>query len=746
LNVHHTGFDTPPLQREADVAAPVPRVERRKALIGASLEDARGRLSSLTEQLEEHLEEYAAPLLAEAQKQLRQATCRIAIIGQVKAGKSTFINALVQQPGLLPTDINPCTAVVTLLQFRKGAPPEHAAVFRLFSSDEWSNLAEGGGILRELTERLVPSFRPELLRVQLEFMRKRAERRLGPSFQELLGQCHGFKEITPNLLADYVSAEDDHQPAAGSGRQRYSDITRTAELFLSQGPFAFPTTLIDTPGTNDPFLVRDEITRRCLENPDIFVFVLSALQPPSASDMAMLRLLNGLHKDRIVVFINRADQLADPTGDRTAVKSLVEQRLRREFPALDIPVVVGSAWLGNLGLRLQQGDLRAGLDPSHQPLLRRVGLPAGAILGRLTNAERSRMAAAMYESSGMAEISAAITRLMNQGGSAILFRQIAACLIELVRSADISANAELNSIERLLAARRTEAATLGARIAEEQKSLSVFEERAGAIKSTFEQIEAHLTDLIAFGTEALRVDLHRIVRSFSDEQSELMLQLSEVRNPGTTLGCNVMPLRDRLEAAYLASFEHMAAELVRVESFLYPQLQIIVAKLLPDCHRAFIEPPTAPLQPIPSAPLSATVALDLGAPWWKLWFAARRSPQERAEHLGKLIEDEFHPVVEALVDLAETRLSERAGYTIGRANAISAGMLVGIERRRSLLAAERGLLDGVSDKPAMQRLEREQAERATACRQTRAACAVYSEELARLASVLEHASREGDGS
>ena len=58
--------------------------------------------------------------------------------------------------------------------------------------------------------------------------------------------------------------------------------------------------------------MRDEITRRSLENPDVYVFVISALQPLSAADIYMLRLLNGLHKDRIVVFINRADQLPTP--------------------------------------------------------------------------------------------------------------------------------------------------------------------------------------------------------------------------------------------------------------------------------------------------------------------------------------------------------------------------------------------------------------------------------------------------
>ena len=151
--------------------------------IGAHLEQARLRLLALIERLSDLLGEHAAPLLEAASKQLHQRCCRIAVIGQIKAGKSTFINALAERPGFLPADINPWTAVVTALHFRDSpTPPEHAAVFHLFSADQWKDLAEGGGRLRELTERLVPGFQPDLLRAQLEVMRKRAERRLGSKF------------------------------------------------------------------------------------------------------------------------------------------------------------------------------------------------------------------------------------------------------------------------------------------------------------------------------------------------------------------------------------------------------------------------------------------------------------------------------------------------------------------------------------------------------------------------------------
>jgi hypothetical protein len=201
-------------------------------------------------------------------------------------------------------------------------------------------------------------------------------------------------------------------------------------------------------------------------------------------------------------------------------------------------------------------------------------------------------------------------------------------------------------------------------------------------------------------------------------------------------------LRERLEAAYLDAFQRMAADITRVERFLYPQLEVIAAKLLPEAPDAFRAPPVPPLEPIPCEPLSARVALDLGAPWWKLWFAERPSPQERAQHLRQLIKDEFYPVNEALVRLAETRLGERARDAIERANALADSMLAGIDKRKERLAAQYDLLSGGSDKEAVRRLQDEQDRQAEALRQTKAACAAFGDELAQLMKLLETATVE----
>src|ERR687886_276851 len=51
-----------------------------------------------------------------ASKNLRQGVFRLLVLGDMKRGKSTFLNALIGE-NLLPSDVNPCTALLTVLRY-----------------------------------------------------------------------------------------------------------------------------------------------------------------------------------------------------------------------------------------------------------------------------------------------------------------------------------------------------------------------------------------------------------------------------------------------------------------------------------------------------------------------------------------------------------------------------------------------------------------------------------------------------
>jgi hypothetical protein len=51
-----------------------------------------------------------------ASQNLREGVFRLLVLGDMKRGKSTFLNALIGE-NLLPSDVNPCTAVLTVLRY-----------------------------------------------------------------------------------------------------------------------------------------------------------------------------------------------------------------------------------------------------------------------------------------------------------------------------------------------------------------------------------------------------------------------------------------------------------------------------------------------------------------------------------------------------------------------------------------------------------------------------------------------------
>ena len=101
---------------------PSPMDMRAIGGIGAPLEALRQQLRGCGQSLAGVLEPAGQALVREALGVLERHVCRIAVVGQIKSGKSTFINALIQDPTLLPTDVTPWTTAVTNLHYSTGQP------------------------------------------------------------------------------------------------------------------------------------------------------------------------------------------------------------------------------------------------------------------------------------------------------------------------------------------------------------------------------------------------------------------------------------------------------------------------------------------------------------------------------------------------------------------------------------------------------------------------------------------------
>ena len=311
------------------------------------------QLTSVANQMEKLVVPGALDRTLEMQKRLSKFKTRISLVGQVKAGKTALANAVIGRPGLLPSDVNPWTSVITSLHVNAVHPAGKTAVFKFFDKDEWTDMTTMGGRLGEMADRANFEDEAEEMREQVRELQARAKQRLGVNFKLLLGNTHSFGEFDDALVKRYVCLGDEEETGAGSGG-RFADLTKSADLYFDNPTFPLPLVVRDTPGVNDPFLVREAVTLNNLADSDICVIVLSAHQALSTVDIGLINIIMGLQHEQIVLFVNRIDELEDPHRQVSEIEGYIRQTLKAQNLPQDIPIVFGSAQWGEAAIA---GDL-----------------------------------------------------------------------------------------------------------------------------------------------------------------------------------------------------------------------------------------------------------------------------------------------------------------------------------------------------------------------------------------------------
>jgi hypothetical protein len=644
-------------------------------------------------------------LVGEAMSRLGQQAFRIGVVGQIKSGKSSFINAFVRQPSLLPTDVTPWTTTVTNLHFGQAGAGKHAAQFQFFSESEWQDLAHGGGRVRELTQRLVPGFEPEILRQHVEALKRRASARLGPEFEALLGCGHHFEAVSSDLLLRYVCSGDFAAGTQIAQLGKYADITKRADLYLDGGPFDFRVTVTDTPGTNDPFLIRDEITRRSLESADLYVVVLTARQPLSESDVALMRLMHGLNRDRIIVFVNRIDDFTDVGYDLAEVLVYIEKKLKLLFPGARIPIVAGSAAWASCAIEDDTGSLDRLFERPSLGYLVDAGLVHPEDLEwRAINdpAARDRLRRALYTASGLPAMYRTIAEHMGSCQAAQVQLQTARRFSEMVHASANASRYELQTSASGAAGTPAQRhPTDPVSLANEARTL---DQVAKNVEQSAKTIEQQLGIMIAEEMGALRHALQSAVAAHGAQERQILIEtLARGRAPRVWTHEGV-ELRRTLGKVFIDGFIRAAARVLDFQGRVGPELRGLMKLIAPDMPMP-ADPESALLE-IPSPSVSALgrfVALDLDSSWWGSFWRGRASPAAYGDQIEALVRSEFEPVVEELVETAQRALSGYAATTTQWSFGLSLNIVQGLQRRREYLLARSGAAGGGEDPAAAQK-------------------------------------------
>lgn len=304
-----------------------------------AIQMCQARLANALERLQGLVAPETADRVTQIREELAHFSVRISMVGQVKAGKTALTNSLIGRAELLPSDVNPWTSVITSIHLNTVQPRGKDAVFTFFTTKEWERMVNMGGHLGEMAVRANHEDELAAMRDQIQDMQARTKARLGQNFNMLLDGYHSFLGFSPELVKKYVCLGDGEAAQEG----RYADITKSAQLYIENDDFSLPTVISDTPGVNDPFLLREAVTLENLTDTDICVVVLSANQAFSSVDIALLRILMALKHEQLVLYVNRVDELQDPDTQISEIDTYIRELLVEQNLPGDLPIVFGSA-------------------------------------------------------------------------------------------------------------------------------------------------------------------------------------------------------------------------------------------------------------------------------------------------------------------------------------------------------------------------------------------------------------------
>lgn len=561
----------------------------------------------------------AARSVGRLKAQLDEFEPSVTILGQVKSGKTSLINAMAGWADLLPADVNPWTSVVTSLHLAPGrSRKESGAKFQFMAEDEWNRLTTKGGRMGELAGRAGAESELQKLQDQVEMIREKSRARLGRNFELLMGQKHEYGYFDKNLLERYICLGDDFdledgtEDASGTDEQgRFADITRSADLYLSCQTVPFRMCLRDTPGVNDTFLLREQITIKAVRDSRLCVVVLSAGQALTSVDMGLIRLISNLNSRDVIIYVNRIDELPDPASQIAEIEASIRDTLKAHHGPHETEIVFGSAYWANEALK-------GGLQEMTQAHSRTLLDWAAAKLA--PGGEDQSPSNMVWELSGVPALLGAISQRVVQHLGDPCLKEIAASAVTIATGQEASKSVRLQA--GTSEAKVSGDELLAAFDRAEQENLAALDNALGGHIAEYQQ----------------RAD--RAHATFVDRATHSLIKHLENWGENVVWEYDPSGLRILLRSAHsLLGSRTQAAAKARYEQAIRDIAGVLVRGFGQAVEGIQIGIPDVPQTPPPVA-LGQTIALDFNDGWWVNWWRRKRGYAAFAKQFKQLIASE----------------------------------------------------------------------------------------------------------
>jgi len=211
----------------------------------------------------------------------------VSFTGQIKAGKSTLINALVFQDNILPADDLPETAKITIINYSE----EKYFEVEFYNDYEWEKLRNEELIV----DGEKTNFFEKYLREDIKAS--------GIRYGEVINKP-AFKESDITKLREYVGKDGKFKPFVKLVKVYYPNNILKGITF------------VDTPGVNDPNPIRSKVTKDWIYKADANIFVTYAKQAMSEQDFSFIdEYLFSINSTKKITVVNKIDTVEDTLED-----------------------------------------------------------------------------------------------------------------------------------------------------------------------------------------------------------------------------------------------------------------------------------------------------------------------------------------------------------------------------------------------------------------------------------------------
>lgn len=247
--------------------------------------------------------------LEEIKEKIDKDILTIGVIGQMKCGKSTFLNSFVFQDDILPAATTPMTAALSVITYGE---KEHI-VAEFYTKDEWEEQKMQAS--RDENDA-ANSLDESKIKAAKELVSKAAK--LGSSLNGYLGNT---QEDKFNNLIEYVGADG-----------KFVSITKSVTIYYPR-EYLKGVEVVDTPGFNDPIVSREERTTEFLKKADVVIMMLYAGRPFDATDRDIIfKNVRQCGIGKVLVGINKYDiPYCSETNpeDENQIKEYVKSEIRK---------------------------------------------------------------------------------------------------------------------------------------------------------------------------------------------------------------------------------------------------------------------------------------------------------------------------------------------------------------------------------------------------------------------------------